>query len=260
MFRDNIDGQTLHFDLAGLNGSNFVMRDSQTRSEWQQATGESIAGPLKGKRLALVPFILTTWGEWRKKHPDTVAFLPEAEHAADYQMMESNAAGRPPTVGKGPPGRLVIGDWSGAAAPSQWGIQQDTRLPTHEQVMGIDVGGSQKAYPLSVLAKQTVLNDLVGRTPVLVIHSPQTDTTTVYSRRIGDRTLTFRAAKPVDTDVLIDRETGSQWDRYGECLGGKMKGRKLEAIIPLPSFWFSWAGFYPKTKVYFAAKDAPVAR
>ena len=77
MFRDNVNGQVLHFDLVGLNGSNFVMRDRQTHSEWQQATGEAIAGPLKGTRLEVLPFVVTTWEEWRTKYPQTLALVPD---------------------------------------------------------------------------------------------------------------------------------------------------------------------------------------
>ena len=41
------------------------MLDRETGSRWQQATGECFEGPLQGKRLTLVPFLLTTRGEWR---------------------------------------------------------------------------------------------------------------------------------------------------------------------------------------------------
>jgi hypothetical protein len=75
VFRANIDGKTLTVDLEGLQGLNFVMRDRQTGSLWQQATGVAFEGPLKGKRLTLIDFLLTTWGEWRQLHPDTLALL-----------------------------------------------------------------------------------------------------------------------------------------------------------------------------------------
>jgi len=72
-------------DLEGLKGLNFVMRDRQTGSLWQQATGIAFEGPLKGKRLELVDFLLTTWGEWRKLHPDTLAVLPDPKYLNRYR-------------------------------------------------------------------------------------------------------------------------------------------------------------------------------
>ena len=50
-----MDGQPLRFRLAGINNQNFIMRDEETGSWWQQVTGRAIAGPLRGKRLTLVP-------------------------------------------------------------------------------------------------------------------------------------------------------------------------------------------------------------
>ncbi|MBI3047498.1 MAG: DUF3179 domain-containing protein [Acidobacteria bacterium] len=81
MFRAEIDGRTLDFDTGsglGLRGMNFMMRDRETGSTWQQATGEAFDGPLKGKRLTIAPFELTTWEAWRARHPDTLALVPEA--------------------------------------------------------------------------------------------------------------------------------------------------------------------------------------
>jgi len=264
-----VNGQVLHFDLVGLNGSNFVMRDRQTHSEWQQATGEAIAGPLKGTRLEVVPFVVTTWEEWRTKYPQTLALVPDPAYKDQYERMGRGVP--PPGSGAVPPGgtagspfagaptKIVVGEWSGAAAPEKWGLRDDPRLPAREKIMGIEATGGQKAYPLALLKQETVLNDRVGSTPVVVVHSAATDTTTVFSRRLASQTLIFRPAKAGAADVVLDNETGSQWDRYGECIAGKLKGQKLDAIVPMPSFWFSWAGFYPKTEVYSVAKTAPAA-
>ena len=262
MFRDNVDGQVLHFDLFGLNGSNFVMRDRQTHSEWQQATGEAIAGPLKGKRLEVVPFVITTWDEWRAKYPKTLAMIPDPAFKDQYGRFGGGGAfpgGRgaaPPGVFDRPPTRVVTGEWSGAAHPEQWGLKDDPRLPLRERVMGISVDGSQKAYPLALLKGVAALNDHVGQTPVVLLHSAATDTTMVFSRRFGSQTLRFKASKSGAAGVAVDSETGCRWDLFGECIEGKLKGQKLQAIVPEPSFWFAWAGFYPKTEVYSAPEAA----
>ena len=41
----------LHFYLAGINNQNFLMRDKETGTWWQQITGKAIYGPLKGASL-----------------------------------------------------------------------------------------------------------------------------------------------------------------------------------------------------------------
>jgi len=54
VWRREIDGQRLTFRLAGINNQNFLMRDEETGTYWQQISGAAISGPLKGRQLTLV--------------------------------------------------------------------------------------------------------------------------------------------------------------------------------------------------------------
>ena len=210
------------------------MRDRQTESDWQQATGEAFAGPMKGRRLTMLPFVLTTWGEWRAEHPETLALVREPRYQDQYRRMAERVAGL-----------------GAAAAPERAPLRDDPRLPPHEQVVGIEARDGHKAYPIALVGKQTALNDQVGSTPVLLIHSAAGDSITAFSRQLHGRTLTFRAAKPGASDV-VDNETGSTWTRYGQGVAGTLKGEKLEPMTPLPSFWFAWAEYFPDTEIYSA--------
>ncbi len=44
-------GLILSFHLAGINNQNFLMRDDQTGTFWQQISGRAISGPLAGLQL-----------------------------------------------------------------------------------------------------------------------------------------------------------------------------------------------------------------
>lgn len=234
MFRANIDGKTLSVDLEGLKGLNFVMRDRQTGSLWQQATGRSFEGPLKGKRLEMVDFLLTTWGEWRKLHPDTLAVMPDPHYLDRYRgtaPVLPQRAQADPRIERERGSKLV----------------DDPRLPDREQVVGIEMRNAQKAYPIALLRRQTIVNDKVGSTPVLLVVT-NGDTINAFARTARGRTLTLQA-KAGSTD-LMDKETSSTWTPYGECTSGQLKGTKLVRLTPLPSFWFSWAQFFPQTEVY----------
>jgi hypothetical protein len=211
---------------------NFVMRDRETGSAWQQATGEAFDGPLKGKRLTIVPFEITTWGEWRARHPETLALLPESRFEEQYRLMAQRVA-----------------SLRGSIRPRDATLRDDPRLPPMTQVLGIEIGGGRKAYSLPVVEKHAIVNDQVGSAPVLLVYAASSETTTAFSRVLGGWTLTFRAAKSGGANI-VDMETGSTWTPYGECTDGMLKGSRLEPITPLPSFWFSWAQFFPDTEVY----------
>ncbi|MBA3256470.1 MAG: DUF3179 domain-containing protein [Pyrinomonadaceae bacterium] len=47
MWEATVDGRQLHFQLAGINNQNFIMRDEETGSWWQQVNGEAISARSK---------------------------------------------------------------------------------------------------------------------------------------------------------------------------------------------------------------------
>ena len=67
MWETTIDGRVLHFHLAGINNQNFIMKDEETGSWWQQVTGEAIFGPLKGKHLKPVYMDELTFATWKRE-------------------------------------------------------------------------------------------------------------------------------------------------------------------------------------------------
>jgi hypothetical protein len=75
----------LHFHLAGINNQNFLMRDQETGSFWQQITGTAIAGPLKGAKLSLVSQDELTFGLWKKEQPNGTVLAPLPRDAAHYE-------------------------------------------------------------------------------------------------------------------------------------------------------------------------------
>jgi hypothetical protein len=235
VYSSEVDGRDFTFEWAGNRGNNFFMRDVETNSHWQQIGGDCFEGPMKGKRLKMVPFLYTTWGEWRTQHPDTLVLVPEPAYKEAYDFMNKRISSVEYGSNK-KPGRELI-------------REQDNRLANYEQVVGIEIGDSRKAYPISELKKEPVVNDQVGSTPVLLIYMVEIDTTTAFSRILHGHTLTFR---PASTGKIADNETASTWSAYGECTAGKLKGQKLDRAIPQPGSWFAWAEFHPDTQVYSA--------
>jgi len=229
-----MDGRALTFFHTNMVGMNFTFVDMQTRTRWQQETGEAIDGTHKGKRLEIYPFLITTWQEWRERHPRTVVMQPvpglEPMYDLMWQTILARRPGRP-----GPPSERMI-------------RPEDTRLPAYEPIVGLEAGGARRAYPLEALGKARVVNDRLGTEPVLIVYRPDSDTMTAFSRTLGARTLTFNAQ--AQSDDLVDVETRSRWNAYGECLEGELRGNRLKALIGVRQFWWSWAAFYPGTDIY----------
>jgi len=78
------NGRELHFYLAGINNQNFLMRDQETGTWWQQITGKAIYGPMQGAVLELVPSDELTFGQWKSEVSDGKVFAPVAKYKKEY--------------------------------------------------------------------------------------------------------------------------------------------------------------------------------
>ena len=237
MFRAQVDGRALTFFHTNMRGMNFTFVDRETGTRWQQETGEAFEGKYKGRRLEIQPFLITTWKAWRERNPRTLVMVPVPGLEELYDNMWREILSRTPDRA-GPPSDRTF-------------RPVDPRLHAYEPIVGLEAGGARRAYPRALLAKEQVVNDLVGTEPVLFVHAAQSDTVTVFSRTLAGRTLTFDA-RPGSGD-LIDQQTGSKWNAYGECLEGELRGRALRPLTGMPQFWWAWAAF-GDTDVYGGKK------
>lgn len=236
MFRAESQGKGLHFENAGVIGGNEVFRDKETGSRWQQSSLEAISGPMKGERLKLREFLLTSWGEWHKRHPDTLVLKPLPGYADRIPEVNKRVQEGLLQLGNAPEGVL----------------HTDSRLPPKAMILGLDIEGNSKAFPLNTLRKMRILNDTLGRSPILIVHQPASDTTTAFSARLKKNALTFAGASP-ETTELIDSQTHSRWDPYGHCVAGKLRGSNLQPLILEPEYWFAWSEFHPGTAIFTPA-------
>ncbi|MGH9581783.1 MAG: DUF3179 domain-containing (seleno)protein, partial [Bryobacteraceae bacterium] len=238
VFRAEAKGKALQFDTAGLRGGNEVFEDRETHSYWQQSSLQAISGPLKGTHLRIYPFLMTTWGEWRKVHPNTLVLKPLPGYAARLASVS----------------KVLNQGVLGMAGPAPSGaFSHDHRLRPRDMIVGLETGGAAKAYPVPALQKTRVVNDRVGGNPVLIVHQPASDTTTAFIAEANGKTLRFKAADE-SADRLIDLETHSTWDAYGDCVAGRLKGARLKRLILEPEFWFAWSEFHPNTELYVLPK------
>ena len=238
MFRAESQGKALHFENAGVIGGNEVFRDKETGSRWQQSSLEAISGPMEGGHLKLRDFLLTNWGEWHKLHPDTVVLKPLRGYAERIPEVNQRVAEGLLQRGNAPEGVL----------------RTDSRLPPKTMILGLDVEGASKAFPLNAIRKTHVVNDTLGGSPILIVHQPGSDTTTAFSPRLKGNTLTFTATNPEATE-LTDSQTHSRWDPYGHCVAGKLRGSNLQPLILEPVYWFAWSEFHAGTAIFTPASS-----
>lgn len=71
VYRAEMDGKALMFFHANMVNQNMTFADRETRTRWQQQTGEAIEGPLRGNRLKAILAVPQFWWAWTAFYTDT---------------------------------------------------------------------------------------------------------------------------------------------------------------------------------------------
>jgi hypothetical protein len=160
-----LDGRTLSFGVSGkLYRNSLVMVDRQTGSLWSHVLGASIAGPLRGERLRMLPSSFASWRAWRGEHSDTLVLDP----------------------GSAPYGADAYEGYYAGAATGILGVRRlDDRLPAKELVLGV-LAPAAKAYAFRDLERRGRIRDRLGRQQVEIVYDPDSDTAEAF-RRAGSR-------------------------------------------------------------------------
>ncbi len=231
MWESTVDGRVLHFRLAGINNQNFIMRDEETGTWWQQVSGKAVDGPLKGHQLKKVFHDELSFAIWKSEKPDGRVLRPDEKIAAanDYAPADWEAR-----VGKM---RVVEG------------TDVDQRLAPRTLVLGIEVGDKSAAYPLSALQKQSPIMDMVGSTPIMLLLGDDKRSVRAFERTVDGRRLEFFQKTDAGFQ-LVDAETSSTWNFEGKATSGPLAGKQLKKIFVLEDYWFDWRLYHPDTAVY----------
>lgn len=230
VWKRTLDGRILTFHLYGINNQNMLMRDRETGSWWQQATGESIAGPLHGRRLEGLVHDEISFAVFRRERPRGRVLQPAAGFADDYAP--GNWEHRMKKV------RTVT-----ARTP-------DDLLGARTHVVGVALGGRAKAYPFPVIRTGGPVNDLVGGVAIAVVVGEDRKSVRVFDRTVGDRRLELFAKQGASPIVLLDAQTGSEWDFSGRATSGPLAGATLPKVKAVKEYWFDWKLHQPATALY----------
>ncbi len=147
-------GKTYEFGSSGfLMRSNKLMYDRATNTLWNQLTGAPVIGKLVGSKIKLtvLPVVLTSWGEWKRQHPDTKVVDLNTGYERPYQVGATY-------------GRYFANP--GTMFPV-W--RQSRALARKARIYAIQIDGRAKAYPLDALNRAGgVVNDTLGSRPLVV--------------------------------------------------------------------------------------------
>ena len=126
----------------------------------------------------------------------------------------------------------------------------DDRLPPNAMVVGVEVEGTYKGYPLEVLENAGgVINDVVGGEPIVVIYNGQAMGGVAYSRSVNGQDLEFYNSEN-QAIGLRDHQTGSLWSFQAKALSGPLEGNLLQFVPSFMSEWYGWSAYHPEAELF----------
>ena len=136
------------------------------------------------------------------------------------------------------------------------------RVPPESVVVGHTIENRKCVYPVAILGKVQVINDLVEEHPYLVVVNPLLRPVvafSIYEASLDGRRVTmaptgyFQDGKP----VLFDRGTESLWVAMHDgltAIAGKHTRKRLMLVgLPAPVSWSTWLSRNPESRLLVGA-------
>ena len=129
---------------------------------------------------------------------------------------------------------------------------QASFLSDTDRVLGINMQGRQKAYPVRILNYHEIVNDRFGDVAVLVSYCPLCGTGMAFLANRHGKDFDFGVSGLLyNSDVLLyDRQTESLWSQIRkQAITGPLKGQRPQQIPLEHTSWLDWRAHYPQTRV-----------
>lgn len=223
-------------DFGGLNHalgtsgflyrSNKLMYDRQTQSLWNTIKGEPLLGPLVDKDIALNhrSVVTTTWGKWRKLHPDTQVLSLDTGYNRDYDE------------------GVAYHDYFATDELMFNTPFKDSRLENKREILALRFKGQlgkTVAIDTEFLKQNPVYQSVLG-TQKYVVVTDESGANRVYDPG-GIEFVTTDGLGVTDAQGTVWRITESQLQHPNGSFASRLPYHR--------AFWFGWHATFPNTEL-----------
>ena len=218
VFEPVVNGKQEPFRLVGMDRFNAMFEDASTKSWWRQATGEAIAGKLKGEQLPEVFSTQASLAQWLKLNPKSLIMQLDSTFIQSYDTTLNYESGTSR--------KELTGTDSLSWKNKSW-------------VVGIKAGKQRKAYDWNTLKAERIIQDTAGCIPILLVLAK-------------DEKSFFAFERPNEKSIFILKDDSLFLSNYHFTINGKGLDTSY-TLKPIPAyqeFWHSWKTFNPTTTRY----------
>jgi hypothetical protein len=219
VFEPIVKGKIENFRLVGMDHFNAMFEDETTKSWWRQATGEAVTGSLKGNSLAEVESNQFTLNKFFSLYPYGEVMQMEDLFKNNYDSLARFEKGK---------------------TKSSLTRSDSLSWKNKSWVLGIQIENAAKAYDWIDLKQRRVINDRIGKTPIVIALSADDQSFVAFERPSEAEVFTIR------NDTLIAK--GNAYDFSGR--NTKELSYQLKRVKVYQEFWHSWQTFHPETALF----------
>ncbi len=121
-----------------------------------------------------------------------------------------------------------------------------------DRVLGVFHNGVARAYPIKIMEKHEVVNDVFAGEAIVVTYCPLCFSGMSFITQGTHARLTFGVSGLLyNSDVLLyDRQTGSLWSQIlTQAISGRLKGTRIASIPTAHTTWREWRDRHPESTV-----------
>ena len=127
----------------------------------------------------------------------------------------------------------------------------ENRVEKNRLVVGVEINGDARAYPVQYIGYHHQVRDTVGGVPVLVTYCTVCRTGRVFSPDVRGRTEQFRLVGMDHFNAMLeDASTGTWWRQAnGAAVTGPLRGDTLREIPSQQVTLALWLEMHPETRI-----------
>lgn len=148
VFEPLVNGQPATFRLVGMDHFNAMFEDVATKSWWRQATGEAIAGTMRGSRLPEFFSVQTSLATWLQLNPNSLVMQADSSFITSYDTTFKYEDGKSKSK--------LTGTDSLPGKPKSW-------------VVWVKSGKESRSYAWDELKQKRIIRDTLNHGLIMVV-------------------------------------------------------------------------------------------
>ena len=128
---------------------------------------------------------------------------------------------------------------------------QSNKVEKNRIILGIELNGKAKAYPIALIAYHHQVLDTIAGKPIMVTYCSVCRTGRIFEPLVNGKSEKFRLVGMDHFNAMFEDATTKSWWRQanGEAITGKLKGQMLPELLSQQTSVEKWLALHPNSLI-----------